>query len=129
MNGPLRVLVVDDEEAVRLNLAAYLEDEGMAVSAAASGEEALALLPAARPQVAVVDMRLRGMDGNAFIAAAHRRDPALRFLVFTGSLDYVLPEELQAIPLTEAQVFHKPVRDMGLLVRAIEALAEGRGDG
>ena len=73
-----RVLVVDDDDAVRSCVEAFLEDEGFAVETAASGEQALSALTPGRVHVAVVDARLPGMNGDELIRRAHRRDPALR---------------------------------------------------
>ena len=89
-----RILVVDDEESIRRNLRSYLEDEGLRVSDAESGEEALDLLTNNPFEAAIVDMRLPGMDGNAFIEHAHELDSQLGFLIFTGSAGYQLPEQL-----------------------------------
>ena len=70
-------LVVDDNATNREILRLYLESWGMQVSAAASGDEALALLrrPDARLECAILDMHMPGMDGLA-LAAAIRREPA-----------------------------------------------------
>ena len=44
----VRVLVVDDDDVVRRNLVAFLEDEGFGIVAASSGEDALALMAGRR---------------------------------------------------------------------------------
>ncbi|GAB6042441.1 response regulator [Endothiovibrio diazotrophicus] len=121
------VLAVDDEAGVRLNLVAYLEDEGFEVVEADSGERGLELLEGEGIEVAVVDMRMGGMDGNAFITEAHRRWPALRFIVFTGTAGYRLPPEVRAAGVSEAEVFIKPLSDMGRLAEAVVRLARGVG--
>lgn len=62
----VRVLIVDDHPVVRSGLRALLEtDSGVAVvGEAASGEEALALVPRLRPAVVLMDLRLgEGIDG------------------------------------------------------------------
>lgn len=118
----LRVLIVDDETLIRDNLAVFLEDEHFAVRVAHSAEQALAELEQESADVAIVDIRLTGMDGNSFILAAQRQDPGLRFLIHTGSLEYALPPELRALGLSERHVLRKPVADMDLLVQAIRGL-------
>jgi len=116
----LEVLVVDDELAVRENLAAYLEDEGMRVTQAESGEQAMERMQeGAKFAVCVMDMRLPGMDGNASILALHPLQPGLHFLIHTGSANYSLPPALRAIGMSEAQVFMKPLADMAVLADAI----------
>jgi len=114
------ILVVDDEESIRRNLREYLQDEGFDVQTAESGEEALDLLPLLKPDLAVVDIRLPGMDGNAFIMEAHRLCPSMRFLVFTGSIEYSLPPELQAMGLAEEHVLRKPLQNLSVMSERIE---------
>jgi response regulator NasT len=60
----LRVMIVEDEPVVAVGIRSMIEDSGHEVVAMArSGEEALSLLDEARPDVAVVDVKLPGMDG------------------------------------------------------------------
>ena len=70
------VLVVDDEPAHRLMVRAVLEDEGWTVADAASGDKALALLTKTQPHVALVDMKMPGMDGLTLMRELHARMPA-----------------------------------------------------
>lgn len=119
VNSAISVLVVDDDEFVRINLLAFLEDEGLMVLSATSGEIALDLLADRPVDVALVDMRLPGMDGNAFIQQAHERHPQVRFIIHTGSIDYTLPDSLKKIGVDQDLVFHKPVSDMKILHQAI----------
>ncbi len=84
---PPSVLVVDDNDALRENLAECLVAEGYAVSAAESGEEALALLDRGPlPSVVLLDLMMPGMDGRALVAAI-RADPryqGVRVVLTTG---------------------------------------------
>ena len=60
----LRVLVVDDAPDIRALIRAMLSDnEGVEVVEASGGEEALALVAADPPDLAVVDQNMPGMDG------------------------------------------------------------------
>ncbi len=64
MNEPrLRVLVVDDEQAIRRFLRTALSAHGYDVTEAATGERALAEVAASRPDVIVLDLGLPDMDG------------------------------------------------------------------
>jgi CheY-like chemotaxis protein len=60
---PYRILVVDDEEEVRVTLREYLQGEGYAVCEAADGEEALAKTFTEKPQMILLDLRLPKVDG------------------------------------------------------------------
>ncbi len=77
--GPLRVVVVDDNQALRENLAECLEAEGHVVSQAADGQDALALLARERPDVVVLDLIMPGLSGRE-VAATLRQTPGLRDL-------------------------------------------------
>ncbi|BFR48900.1 response regulator [Nitratidesulfovibrio sp. HK-II] len=118
-NADILILVVDDEEMVRENLEAYLEDEGFRVVTAGSGEEALDLLAHHRPDVGIIDMRLPGMSGNDFIIRAHQVLPTLRYLIHTGSTNYKLPSELIAIGVERTDIHIKPLQNMDDLVQGI----------
>jgi CheY-like chemotaxis protein len=59
----LRVLVVDDEENIRLLFKEELEDEGYTVEIASNGFEALEKLKNANFDIVVMDIKMPGMDG------------------------------------------------------------------
>lgn len=113
------VLLLDDEQNIRDSLAEYLSDCGIATVRAESAEDALALDCLDDIAVAVVDIRLGGMDGLEFIKALHARQPAVRYIIHTGSTDFQLDGDLRAIGLSERDVLFKPVLDMALFTQAI----------
>lgn len=81
-----RVLVVDDHPMWRDAVARDLTEAGFEVAAVAgSGEEALRRAPAARPNVAVVDLQLPGISGVEVTAELLRADPTMRVLVLSAS--------------------------------------------
>ena len=110
MAEELKVLVVDDEEMIRSTLVDCFEDEGFDVVPAESAEDGLARLEEGEFDCATVDMRLPGMDGNDFIIRAHAIQPKLKFVIYTGSVDYVLPKNVQDVGVGQNDVFLKPVR-------------------
>ncbi len=73
------VLVVEDDPEIRELLAFALGKEGWTMVAAADGEEGLARLAVANPDVVVLDIMLPGMDGLDFLRKV-KADPALRRL-------------------------------------------------
>jgi len=117
-----KVLIVDDEDTIRDNLTAYLEDEGYVIVTAPSAEEGLEYASDRTIHVGIVDMRLPGMDGNAFIKLANEKNPDLKFIIHTGSSNYALPGQLRNIGITDEYVFSKPIQDMALIVDAIKRL-------
>ena len=60
---PIRVLVIDDEEPIRLLCRVNLEAEGMIVLEASDGLSGLALARAATPDVILLDVMMPGLDG------------------------------------------------------------------
>ena len=90
-----------------------------------NGEDALQAVRDGRYDAAIVDMRLPGIDGNEVILQAHALAPDMRFVIYTGSTDYVVPDALAAIGLDESMVHHKPA-DGGALVAALRR-ASGSG--
>lgn len=121
---PVNLLIVDDEEIVRHNLAAYFEDEGMEVTGVESYEAARDLFEHRECfDVCIMDMRLPGLDGNAAILALNRQCPDLRYIVHTGSVNYTLPDALRRLGMRDEQVFAKPVADLAPMTATIRRLA------
>ncbi|QTA90384.1 response regulator [Desulfonema magnum] len=119
---PIKVLIIEDEEMVRINLEDFLEDDGFEVKSADSGELGMELLGEYKFEIVVVDMRLPGMDGNTFIKEANKIQPLLNFIIHTGSAFYTLPKEFRDMGITKEQVLLKPLSDMEILTRAIRKL-------
>jgi DNA-binding NtrC family response regulator len=89
--GP-SVLVVDDEPGICRALCTYLSGEGYRAHSASSAEQALALLQRETPEVALVDLRLPGMDGLTLLKEIQRRCPAIEIVLITafGGADTVI---------------------------------------
>ena len=125
--GESKVLLLDDEPNIRDSLGEFLEDCGIPTVRAASAEEALELDGLDGVLLAVVDIRLGGMDGLEFIKILHARRPGIRYLIHTGSTDFQLDAQLRKIGLTESEVLFKPVLDMSVFQQAIrKKLAEAQ---
>ena len=123
-----RVLVVDDEPFIVAGLRVFLEDEGMHVGSAGSGEEAVDIVRNDSSfNVCIIDMRLPGMNGDSTIRALHQICPDLRFIIHTGSADYSIPDDLRAIGIDEGQYFAKPQLDMMPLAETVITLARSGG--
>jgi CheY-like chemotaxis protein len=85
----LRVLVVDDDPDAGDGMALLLETLGHVAVTARDGVEALAALLEGQPDIALVDIRLPGMDGYELAARIRALDPdqAIRLVALTGFAD------------------------------------------
>jgi two-component system response regulator DevR len=122
--GPVRVFLVDDHEVVRRGVAEVLEDDpGITVAGeAGSAAEALARVPAVRPDVVVIDMRLPDGDGAELCRELRARVPGLRCLVLTSFSEQ---DALEAAVTAGASGFLlKQVRGPAL-VSAVRTVAAG----
>ena len=81
---PARILVVDDEEIVRLSCQRVLTEEGYEVQTRLSGPEALRLLAEELFDVAIVDLKMPGMDGIEVLQAIKRDYPHIPVIMITG---------------------------------------------
>jgi DNA-binding NtrC family response regulator len=100
------VLVVDDEKNIRRSLQTMLGDEGYAVRAAESAEEALELLGRENFFMVVTDARLGGMSGYDFLAKIKSRWPDLPALMITA---YATPKlAVEAIKAGAMDYLSKP---------------------
>lgn len=83
---PIRVFLVDDHEVVRRGVAALLsaEDDIEIVGEAGNAEQAMARIPAARPDVAVLDVRLPDGDGVSVCRELRSQMPDLACLMLTS---------------------------------------------
>jgi len=79
-----RLLVVDDEENLRITTAAILEKEGYAVDTASSGNEAIALLTAADYDLVLTDLHMEAGEGLAVLNEIRRNAPLTISVVLTG---------------------------------------------
>jgi CheY-like chemotaxis protein len=122
----MRVLVVDDESLITSSLQVFLEDEGISALAVESGEKAVEILQRDKGfDVCIMDMRLPGMDGNEAIRLLHEIAPSLRFIVHTGSVDYIVPKDLERLGIREEHIFQKPLSDMHPIAEAVRSLQNG----
>ncbi|KND27955.1 response regulator [Streptomyces acidiscabies] len=95
----IRVTVADDQAVVRAGIAAILDAEPdlCVVGQAADGDTAVELALSARPDVALMDVRMPGIGGLAATAAITERSPSTRVLVLTTfGLDEYLFAALRA---------------------------------
>jgi signal transduction histidine kinase len=79
-----RLLVVDDEESLRITTAAIFEREGYIVDTASSGDEAIDLLSKADYDLVLTDLHMEGGDGISVLNRIRQQAPLTISVVLTG---------------------------------------------
>jgi two-component system nitrogen regulation response regulator NtrX len=79
-----RILVIDDEAAIRESLRMTLEYEGYELLAAATGQEGLALAERETPDLILLDVKMPGMDGLEVLDRLRSMDETLPVIVISG---------------------------------------------
>lgn len=79
-----KILVVDDEEIMRMSLQAWLEEDGFSVTTARDGHEALGLIEKEQFDVAMVDLKMPGMDGIELLRETKKHQSNLPVLIMTA---------------------------------------------
>ncbi len=118
------VLIVDDEDDIRLLIAGVLTDEGYATREASDDQQALAEIATRRPSLVILDIWLEGSskDGMAILALLRREHSDVPVVMISGH--GTVESAVQAIKMGAYDFIEKPFKaDRLLLVvqRAIEA--------
>ena len=79
-----RVLVVDDEENLRLVVRSFLKRDGFEVEVAGSGEEALAMLESFGPDVILTDVRMPKMGGLDLLSTLKAKGSEITVIVMSA---------------------------------------------
>ena len=116
---PLRILVVDDDPAVREVTATFLEELGHEILEAGDGPTALRTLEDEEIDLMVADLAMPLMSGAELAATVKASHPRMPVLLVTGYA------ELDKLP-KEYPLLHKPFRQADL-ARCIQELMEGQG--
>ena len=101
------VLVCDDDRALRKLVRAYLQEEGLTVLEAESGEAAIALARQQHPDLLLLDVRLPGIDGFEVLRQLTAAEISLPVILVTSINDEV--DQLVAYRLGAVDFVTKPV--------------------
>jgi sigma-B regulation protein RsbU (phosphoserine phosphatase) len=87
--GPIRIIVVDDQAIIRSGLGAFLMayNELQLVGEASDGEEAIQLCEIVRPDVVLMDLKMPNMDGITATRVVHQRWPEIQVIILTNFRD------------------------------------------
>ncbi len=118
------ILIIEDEEGIAESMGLLFEDFGWSYQVAGSGEEAIAVLNKKRFNLAIVDLRLPGMDGIDFILNTYHKFTDLIYILFTGSIEINL-SEIEHLDRVRKKVFFKPLKDTLELIEEIKKCSDG----
>ena len=122
MDEMRKVLVVDDEEIVRLSHMRTLAGQSCNVEAARGGEEALEKMQREPADLVLMDLRMPGMEGLAALKAIKEKWPETEVVIITGYPSVYTARE--AVRLGAFDYLTKPVDPDKVLAVANEAMAQ-----
>lgn len=120
------VLVVDDEPTIREVVTTYLERDGFAVQAAATGPEAVQKLQKRIPDLLILDLMLPGVGGLAILSELRKQSnvPVIVLTARTEEADRIIGLELGADDYVS-----KPFSPRELVARVRSVLRRAAGEG
>ena len=116
MKAKATILIVDDEEDIRLNLRDCAELEGYQVLEAGNGQEALDCVQSQSPQIVISDLMMPIMDGMQLLEEIEKRQIEIPVVVMTafGTIEYAV----NAMKRGAADFITKPI-DLDYMMRVI----------
>jgi len=108
----LNVLLVDDEEIIHQTIGDYLHDLGHSVVSVHDGSSGVKSLTDQAYDLALVDIRMPGMDGLSLLSRVHEVRPELLIVIITGHGD--METAIQALRLGAADFLPKPIKLLDL---------------
>ena len=127
-NQPSRILVVDDDEGLLILMAEALRAESYDVATADSGRAALAWLDAHQPDLMLLDLKMKDVDGPALLEKLQHGAARVPFIVVTGQGD-----EKVAVEVMKKGALDYVMKDTALLdllpavvKRTLATLAQAR---
>jgi DNA-binding response OmpR family regulator len=122
MTSQNTILIVDDEDRLRLSLSLILQKENYRVETVANAEEALDRLTLHEYDLMFLDLNLPGQSGIELLLEVHKQVPQMPVLILTAHAG--LESAIQALRLGARDYLIKPVEPVRILARVAEILAE-----
>jgi len=118
------ILIVDDEENLRMTLSRILVKSGFNVTTASSGEEALRLIQAGAFELAFIDLLMPGIGGLVLLAEMRKLYPEMPVLILTAHA--TLDSAIEAVRQGARDYLVKPADPQLLIARVKSILEEHR---
>ncbi|HCV76065.1 two-component system response regulator RssB [Pseudomonas oryzihabitans] len=116
-NSPATLLIIDDDEVVRLSLADYLEDSGFNVLQASNGQQGLEMFEREQPDLIICDLRMPQVDGLTLLRRISELSIDTPVLVLSGA--GVMSDVVEALRLGAADYLIKPLEDLMVLEHSV----------
>jgi DNA-binding NtrC family response regulator len=116
-----RILVIDDEEIVRVSCKKCLTPEGYDVDVAANGIEGLAMTENNRYDVILTDLKMPDMDGMEFLTKVKERHPDTKVIMITGYS--TVEHAVRAMRMGAYNYIEKPFTPDALIEAVREAMS------
>lgn len=117
-----RILVVDDEDALRTVLSSELEGEGYIVQMAGDGDEAIKILEKNTFDLILLDIKMPTVDGFEVLKYVKQHTPATKVIMLTGFAD--LKNAIESKKLGAEDFVSKPY-DLVDLLTTVERVLTG----
>lgn len=115
--NPARLLVIDDDAAVRKNICSFLEDSGFDLIEAENGEVGVSLYKTEKPDLVLCDLRMPDVDGLDVIRNVAAVDDNTPVIVISGMGE--IGDVVEALRLGAADYLTKPITDLEVLEHSI----------
>lgn len=109
-----KILVIDDEESIRLLLKVSLTHKGYEVVLAENGEKGIEVFKREKPPIVLTDIKMPGIDGIEVLRRIKEIDPETEVIVITAHGD--MESAIQCLQLDASDFIIKPLRDEVLSV-------------
>ncbi|UZP68657.1 response regulator [Desulfovibrio mangrovi] len=116
------ILAIDDETIVRQSMAAFLEDSGYKVIQVANGKDGLEEFARQAPDLALIDLRMPGMDGLDVLSALSARAPDIPLVVVSGT--GVIRDAIESLRRGAWDYITKPIHDLSFLEYVVDKSLE-----
>lgn len=122
-----KILIIEDDSAVRLGLSSTFEEEGFPVVSAESAESGLREIEAAKPDIIVLDVMLPGMSGFEFLKKLRDKDILIPVLMLTARADAT--DKILGLELGADDYVTKPFNPREILARVKALIRRSRYSG
>ncbi|MHC4886607.1 MAG: response regulator [Planctomycetota bacterium] len=121
-NTSRTVLIIDDEEILRDSMKDFLEDRDYQVFTASDGQQGLNTFAQEHPDLVLTDLRMPEVDGLDVLKKITEIAPDTPIIVLSGTGD--IDDSVQALKLGAWDYLLKPIKDMSIILHAIDSVLE-----